>query len=121
MTQETTQQAVYAAVRDRGYVDPWTWKQFIARNVAKLLEEVGELCHYITVGLVEHGANDAYVKGMVAGICAKRAFDEPMAWENHIKLDILKLEVEAADAQVVLFCLQAQKFTKCAKIHFLLI
>jgi len=37
------QEKVYQAVEDRGYTEGWTANQFAARQIPKLLEELGEL------------------------------------------------------------------------------
>ena len=45
---------IYGNVRERGYVDKWTAFAFIARQIAKMQEELGELADIVLCGPTSH-------------------------------------------------------------------
>jgi NTP pyrophosphatase (non-canonical NTP hydrolase) len=93
------QQDVYNAVSERGYRDAWTGGQFAARQVAKLIEEVGELAKWFDI--------DGTWRNMlrITAASAKRQFDSAWAWDNAGIGQIENAKQELADVQVVVFCL----------------
>ena len=90
-----TQRRIYEAVKARGYRDAWTPEQFIARNVAKMLEELTEFAEPIRLVDVDEERLPSYVGldelgnpsnldfpldrlGLLAGLL----FDDAVLWEK---------------------------------------
>ena len=100
------QEATFDAVKDRGYVSNWTMRQFMARQVAKLQEELGELAE-----ICLSGSSPLSRDILFTGDVAKMAFDneDHEFWEDeaeNITMSSFKqIREELADLQVVLFCL----------------
>ena len=100
------QELVYTAVKQRGYRSGWTSAQYFGRNVAKLVEEVGEL-----VGCQFDETHRFHDTMMEAGDEAREAFDDLPWWRDaDVGLypgSIEETKAELADIQVVLFQLAA--------------
>ncbi len=99
------QAAVYAAVEARGYVDGWLPKEFAARQVAKLAEELGELCGQLRLphcplafGLFSE------IEG--AGIAGRMYFDGDN-WESAHFVDDEAARHELTDCAVVILAAAA--------------
>ena len=103
---------VVLATEKRGYKSGWSPVQFLARQVCKLQEELGELADlfenmpvadvpiFSTVNL-----NLDYIITQT-GKKARKAFDRTAAWERVSSIDYEDVEQtkkELADLQVVLF------------------
>ena len=98
-------QAVYEAVRDRGYRNGWTTKEFLARQIAKMQEELGELSYLVVHPNAQLGADIEFVSSG-----ARKDFDEGKEFWEKMVADINedefpKLFQEIADMQVVLCCM----------------
>ena len=100
------QQKVTDATKERGYRDGWTPEQFLARQIVKMMEELGELTHWIL-----DFPNDELAERIcdLATLC-RHDFDDTERWkESKVKADAAiinnpkLLQKEAADMQVVLF------------------
>jgi len=74
-----TQYEVFAAVRERGYLEGWTPEQQAARQIAKLTEELAELADAVTMPLAEDGWLIAL---RTAGALARQAFDNHQRWQS---------------------------------------
>lgn len=105
MDNQDAQQQVAQSVARRGYRSGWTAPQFLARQVAKLMEELWELSAKVGIS---HGSNNTpiWMKRIAeAGFLAMVSFDNPdLPWditEDQIAIDAMKAEL--ADIQVVLF------------------
>jgi len=100
------QERVARAVEERGYRDGWTREQFAARQVAKLCEELGELCIHVAQ---EVGGWIRYSKPWEMSLrnAAKRARQEFDGghWELATVIDEDAAREELADLQVVVFAL----------------
>ena len=92
------QQRVYFETVARGYRDGWTPEQFVARQIAKLAEELAEASWYID-GEVDGELMNAI---RVAGRLARQAFDNKELWKGDIVF-VDGIESELADCQVVLY------------------
>lgn len=93
----TIQSDVYEAVEKRGYRGEWTAEQFIARNIAKLGEELAEASECVSSG--------ALLDLITPPEVWKDVFDDDAPWE-YVEIDNLyKLKKELSDVAVVLFCL----------------
>jgi len=97
-------QAIYDAVKRRGYLDGYTDAQLLARQVCKLQEELAEFTRDVVLPVGTVGN----VKGQIlsAGLAARQVFDSPEGWElagplNHAGV-IPRLFMELADCYVVL-------------------
>lgn len=73
-----TQYDVYAAVRERGYLEGWTPEQAAARQIAKLTEELAELSDAVNLNYVD---GDWLTALRTAGALARRAFDDHDCWQ----------------------------------------
>ena len=93
------QEIVAANVAARGYRDGWTAEQFVARQLAKMTEELGD------AGKTIYGTDCAWWLGQlgVAGGRGRAMFDSPHAWESILISDPDALRSELADMLVVLF------------------
>ena len=100
------QQEVFNAVKTRGYVDDWTMRQFMSRQVAKLQEELGELAE-----ICLNGSSSLSRDMLITAEVAKIAFNYKGHdfWEDaavNITMSSFKqVRKELTDMQVVLFCL----------------
>jgi NTP pyrophosphatase (non-canonical NTP hydrolase) len=101
------QEQVYDLVAQRGYRAQWTTREFIARQVAKLAEELGEAAR--VVELPGRLGNLITATGIIAGY----TFDQQGEWYELTNVDVDALQTELADIQVVVFCL-AQALTELA-------
>ena len=95
------QTIVAANVAARGYRDGWTAEQFVARQLAKMTEELAECA---TGALV---TNPGYLPSWLAvlsdaGILAHKAFDRLDVWQNVSLVNPDALRSELADMQVVI-------------------
>jgi NTP pyrophosphatase (non-canonical NTP hydrolase) len=97
------QEIVAANVAARGYRDGWTAEQFVARQLAKLTEEIGEAVEQVHPGEAPSAlyrwfdhAGDAYK-------AARRVFDTPDLWRKTYIIDPNAVRSELADMLVVLF------------------
>lgn len=104
------QQAVYAAVEARGYTAGWSSIQFLARQIAKLTEELAEAYDLIEYDADDPLAFDFDLELGRAGRAARRFFDERTAWDRtevgpqDVDEFVASMRQELADCQVVLFC-----------------
>ena len=97
------QTIVAANVAARGYRDGWTAEQFVARQLAKLTEELSEaLACMRDPGWHHYWTDDAHV----AGRLAREDFDRKVLWDT-VTVDADALRSELADMQVVLFAAAA--------------
>jgi len=99
------QRRIFQAVERRGYVGKWSMGQFLARQVAKLGEELGELAYGLPVDLPDRTLENL----LVAAETCKRAFDGDDWPETGLDRGVQewrlrKILAEAADLQVVLAC-----------------
>lgn len=106
MAEQTAQQRVVGSVCQRGYLDGWTYAQLAARQICKLQEELAELSACVTPSPFLEGEAFAF-NLQKAGAFARRLFDIRAEWGYEPTADIDALKKEAADMQVVLFCLAA--------------
>jgi NTP pyrophosphatase (non-canonical NTP hydrolase) len=88
-------------VARRGYRKGWTLDQFIARNIAKLQEELAEAS--------EHVRGDGFLGDVIwrAGRAARGTFDLHEAWSGAVVTDPEKLREELADVMVVILNMAA--------------
>jgi NTP pyrophosphatase (non-canonical NTP hydrolase) len=96
----TPQQDVAELVAQRGYREGWTPEQFIARQVCKLAEEVGELAQHVDL--------PGRLGPLIAstGTIARWTFDQDQTWQDGVtSCTPHALMAELADVQVVVFCL----------------
>jgi NTP pyrophosphatase (non-canonical NTP hydrolase) len=95
---------VYGHVVDRGYTKGWTPKQFLARNIHKLQEELAEASD-----LVDNHNDFAWLSTeriQSAGKACRTMFKEGRYDDDIITVhNIDDLKSELADVQVVLYCL----------------
>ena len=96
------QQIVAANVAARGYRDGWTQEQFVARQLAKLQEEVSEAAISICTINSPKKLRRWIMESVRAGIRARYAFDTPELWRNTSVVDPDALRSELADMQVVI-------------------
>ncbi len=97
MDTQNLQARVYNAVEKRGYVAGWTPVRFIARQVAKLAEEVAELA----AAMLLPGVMQGYIQE--SGRIARGRFDVATPWRAVKLLDAEQAAAELADCQVVIF------------------
>jgi len=103
---QTAQQRVVTSVCNRGYLDGWTPAQLIARQICKLQEELSELSECVTPSpYLEGEAFHFHIQK--TGVFARQLFDTREEWGYEPTADVDALKKEAADLQVVLFCLAA--------------
>ena len=97
------QEIVAANVAARGYRDGWTAEQFVARQLCKMMEELGEALWYI------HGIDrlDFAADLPDVGEAARIAFDDKEAWNKARIAKPDALRAELADMLVVLFAAAA--------------
>lgn len=90
------QERIYNSIAKRGYVDGLEPEQFLARQVAKLTEELTEVAHelHLPVRL----QTDLYEVAHQA----KRMFDNKELWKRYKVKNLDKLKKEMADCMVVL-------------------
>jgi len=96
-----TQQKIAALIAKRGYRDGWTPEQFIARQVVKLQEELGEL-----TGGVDVPQWSLYAMQLAAQR-ARGAFDNEALWNYDIDVNVNVMRSELADL-VVVACVLAE-------------
>ena len=100
------QEIVAANVAARGYRDGWTAEQFVARQLAKLTEELAEAA--IDSLSPCPGKLSTFVGTLgAAGIWARRSFDLRAAWRDVEIKNPDALRAELADMLVVLFAAAA--------------
>jgi NTP pyrophosphatase (non-canonical NTP hydrolase) len=96
---------------DRGYRDGWTAEQFAARQVCKLIEELGELARCFWLPKVSPRTRIDQLMIDLSGE-AKWIFDDDTLWDDH-PIDgvgiasTIYARSELADLQVVVFNLAA--------------
>ena len=94
----TPQQDVAELVAQRGYREGWTPEQFIARQVCKLAEEVGELAQHVDL---PRRLGPLIVS---TGTIARWTFDQ--TWQDEVtSCAPHALMAALANVQVVVFCL----------------
>jgi len=100
----TPQLVVYGHVVDRGYTEGWTPKQFLARNIHKLQEELAEASE-----LIDNHSDFAWLSTECirsAGKACRNSFKYGRYDDDIITVhDIDALKSELADLQVVLYCM----------------
>jgi len=94
------QEIVAANVAARGYRDGWTVEQFVARQLAKLTEELAEATACVSDPGWRHLWRDMLFE---AGAYVREDFDRPMLWDTITVRDPGTLRAELADMQVVIF------------------
>jgi hypothetical protein len=88
------QKQVSDLVAQRGYQEGWTIEQFMARQVAKAAEELGEIALLIT--MPEQLQAMIAATGRIAGV----QLDQTEAWLRDVRCDAPdRLAVEMADLQ----------------------
>ena len=101
------QEIVAANVAARGYANGWTAEQFVARQLCKMTEELGEASDQIvstaSVSPISRNVLWWIDKLGDAERRARIAFDNPADWCNFKFSDPDALRSELADMQVVLF------------------
>lgn len=97
------QEIVAANVAARGYRDGWTAEQFVARQLAKLTEELSEVVCDVAFPSSNTRGVDWRVSVSMAGLSGRWLFDDRPAWENISLDDPDAIRAELADMQVVLF------------------
>lgn len=97
------QNEIYNAVVARGYREGWSAEQFVARQIAKLAEEVAEASYHVPSMDFQRWMTEV----RNAGKAAKFAFDRPDWWAQATITDYDGLASELSDLQVVLFCAAA--------------
>ncbi len=97
------QNDVYNAVVARGYREGWSADQFLARQIAKLAEELGESSFHIASMDFQRWVTEVHN----AGRAARFAFAQPDYWDQAAIVHPDGLARELADLQVVLFCAAA--------------
>lgn len=92
-------------VIDRGYAEGWTPDQMVCRQIAKLVEELGEaVAHLCTMGEFLNHPVAFWADAMdFAARRAKIHFDSKNTWDDVYLDDLDALRTELADIQVVLF------------------
>jgi NTP pyrophosphatase (non-canonical NTP hydrolase) len=96
----TPQQDIAEMVAQRGDREGWTPEQFIARQVCKLAEEVGELAQHVDLP----GRLGPLM--VSTGTIARWTFDQDQTWQDGgTSCAPHALMAELADVQVVVFCL----------------
>lgn len=99
------QAEVSTAVAERGYHDGWTEEQFLARQLAKLLEELAEMAAHLHLDPGQE-LRDILQE---AGQLARALFDDPAVWRLsgtiHGARSVEELKNELADVQVVVYCM----------------
>jgi hypothetical protein len=101
----TIQSEVYNFVVDRGYREGYSAEQFIARQVAKLQEELWELAQRVDLPI------QVYRTIELAGKTSKEWFDKGKFSLDDTSCAVWGLQQELADIQVVVFCL-AEELSK---------
>jgi hypothetical protein len=76
----SAQKQIAANTAARGYRDGWTAEQFAARQVCKLVEELGELC--ASTYLPRFGWHPFENEVIKIGEWAKHLFDDGTAWDD---------------------------------------
>lgn len=103
------QDAVCNAVEKRGYREGFSDVQFLARNIAKLMEELGELSELVLDNEDFLGYHTEYQWHILqAAKVSRKYFDDKDYWRQAALVGngintIEKIKSEAADCQVVLF------------------
>lgn len=99
------QHLVASEINRRGYRDGWTERQFIARQIVKLLEEASELLHGF--GSINTKDDSLQFAADRVGQAARAMFDDKDSWSYlYNRPDWLeKIRAEAADCAVVLMSL----------------
>jgi NTP pyrophosphatase (non-canonical NTP hydrolase) len=100
------QEIVAANVAARGYRDGWTAEQFVARQLAKMTEELGESLDQIG-GLSRLPDLDWLTAGYNVGMTARQLFDHKQIWGSVYLENTDLLRSELADMLVVLFAAAA--------------
>lgn len=102
------QKEIFQAVVARGYMNGWLLRQFAARQILKLVEEVAEVVEYLVLDESKPDAQTFRESIAAAGQAARRLFDQSPADRPYFALDydnVKDLLKEAADVQVILCCL----------------
>ena len=95
------QEIVAANVAARGYRDGWTAEQFLARQLCKFQEELGEAVGHVTLNFV------GWSLPPEAGRQSRQLFDLGYPWRKVEIDDLDALRSELADMLVVLFAAAA--------------
>ena len=104
------QRRVYNNVAERGYTEGWTDEQFAARQLFKMLEEIGELAQsFYGLPGIAYPPAEHNVPAVLYNIAMvfKSAFDRPDVWGNANipEEECRRAKQELSDIQVVVFCL----------------
>ena len=96
----SAQVQIVASVARRGYLDGWNDGELLARQIAKLIEELGELASTVET---DDPALGYFLANVVrAGHSAREAFDEPEHFVGATIADTQAAQHELADLAVVL-------------------
>ena len=99
------QEIVAANVAARGYRDGWTVDEFVARQLAKMQEELGEAIEHTDCN--DEPQNRLFIllsnNATMAGERGKAAFDDKGCWTGVMIRGLDALRSELADMLVVLF------------------
>lgn len=100
--EDKAQYRVFEAVNKRGYLNGWTANQFLARQVAKLMEELGEMAAEMGYELPE----ELQTRLQYAADEAKYQFDHGRWMDGIFEEErLLRIWKELTDIQVVVFCI----------------
>jgi hypothetical protein len=88
--------AIHANVDARGYLAGWDSDQLVARQMAKMIEELAEACEQLRL---PRGLAEAIYD---TGALARQYFDTPEAWDGAGVADVDRFLAELADVAVVL-------------------
>lgn len=108
----TPQQNVAELVAQRGYREGWTPERFIARQVARLAEEVGELAQHVDL--------PGRLGPLIAstGTIARWTFDQDQTWQDGMtSCAPHALMAKLAGVQVVVFRL-AEELARLTGEHY---
>lgn len=95
------QEIVAANVAARGYRDGWAAEQFVARQLCKLTEELGESLDQIG-GLDAWADTQWLTAGYDAGLAARGFFDDESGWGGVYLENPAAIRSELADMLVVI-------------------
>ena len=99
----TPQSEIYYSIKARGYLGGWTDEQIVARQIVKLIEELGEATEAVSVQL--DGAEDSALFRLLSrmfdlGRDARAVFDTREGWD--VLVNWTDLRHELADVAVPL-------------------
>ncbi len=105
---------IVQSVKDRGYLEGWTGKELLGRQIAKMQEELAELADLVLVG-----PSQLWSDIRLAGETARMAFDDmDKAHWNQITGVVVKghsgaIKKEISDMQVVMVIIEHAVYKCC--------